>query len=74
MGGADKVDLSTTQSDIAILQERGFILEKLIGEGSYAKVRTYTIMESKSVNVSSNNSCFFRFIGRLIWWTRLVTL
>lgn len=34
----EKVDLSTTQSDIAVLQEKGFLLEKIIGEGSYAKV------------------------------------
>lgn len=39
MGPAtEKVDLSTTQSDIAVLQEKGFLLEKVIGEGSYAKV------------------------------------
>lgn len=36
--GAEKVDLSTTQSDLMILQEKGFILDKMIGEGSYAKV------------------------------------
>lgn len=34
----EKLDLSTTQSDILVLQEKGFILEKIIGEGSYAKV------------------------------------
>ncbi|XP_063380255.1 testis-specific serine/threonine-protein kinase 3-like [Cydia fagiglandana] len=33
----DKRDLST-RSDLAMLQEKGFILGKLIGEGSYAKV------------------------------------
>lgn len=44
MGGGDKIDLSTTQSDIAVLQEKGFILEKVIGEGSYAKVYKATHM------------------------------
>lgn len=38
MGQTEKVDLSTTQSDVLVLQEKGFILEKIIGEGSYAKV------------------------------------
>lgn len=39
MGPAtEKVDLSTTQSDLMVLQEKGFILEKMVGEGSYAKV------------------------------------
>ncbi|XP_061706413.1 testis-specific serine/threonine-protein kinase 3-like isoform X1 [Cydia pomonella] len=33
----DKCDL-TSPSDLAMLQEKGFILGKLIGEGSYAKV------------------------------------
>lgn len=37
----EKADLSTTQSDIIVLQEKGFILEKIIGEGSYAKVTTH---------------------------------
>lgn len=37
--GATNNDLSTTHSDIAVLQEKGFILEKMIGEGSYAKVK-----------------------------------
>ncbi|PZC82512.1 hypothetical protein B5X24_HaOG210261 [Helicoverpa armigera] len=45
MGPAtDKVDLSTTQSDLMVLQEKGFILEKMIGEGSYAKVYKSTHM------------------------------
>lgn len=35
----EKLDLTATHSDIVVLQEKGFILEKLIGEGSYAKVR-----------------------------------
>lgn len=35
----DKLDLAVTQSDIAVLGEKGFILDKIIGEGSYAKVR-----------------------------------
>lgn len=39
----EKVDLSTTQSDLIVLQEKGFILEKIIGEGSYAKVRNIQI-------------------------------
>lgn len=34
----DKLNLAVTQSDLNVLQERGFILEKIIGEGSYAKV------------------------------------
>lgn len=34
----DKAELSTTPSDLAVLQEKGFVLEKIIGEGSYAKV------------------------------------
>lgn len=43
MGPAtEKVDLSTTQSDIMVLQEKGFILEKMVGEGSYAKVNKHT--------------------------------
>lgn len=37
----EKVDLSTTQSDLIVLQEKGFILEKIIGEGSYAKVFSF---------------------------------
>ncbi|XP_028163813.1 testis-specific serine/threonine-protein kinase 3-like isoform X1 [Ostrinia nubilalis] len=40
----EKVDLSTTQSDLVVLQEKGFILEKIIGEGSYAKVYKATHM------------------------------
>lgn len=35
----DKLDLSVTQSDTVVLKEKGFILEKIIGQGSYAKVR-----------------------------------
>ncbi|KAJ8725162.1 hypothetical protein PYW07_016120 [Mythimna separata] len=35
---SEKVDLVTTQSDLMVLQEKGFVLEKMIGEGSYAKV------------------------------------
>lgn len=38
MGQGDKLELSTTPSDLNVLQEKGFILEKIIGEGSYAKV------------------------------------
>lgn len=38
MGPTEKLDLRTTQSDIAVLEEKGFILDKIIGEGSYAKV------------------------------------
>lgn len=38
MGATEKADLRTTQSDIAVLTEKGFILEKVVGEGSYAKV------------------------------------
>jgi hypothetical protein len=38
MGATDKTELCTTQSDFMVLQEKGFILEKVIGEGSYAKV------------------------------------
>lgn len=34
----EKLDLTTTQSDTLVLEEKGFILEKIIGEGSYAKV------------------------------------
>ncbi|XP_026326941.1 testis-specific serine/threonine-protein kinase 6-like isoform X2 [Hyposmocoma kahamanoa] len=34
----DKLDLTVTHSDIAVLGEKGFFLEKIIGEGSYAKV------------------------------------
>ncbi|CAD0198698.1 unnamed protein product [Chrysodeixis includens] len=45
MGSAtEKVDLSTTQSDLMVLQEKGFILEKMVGEGSYAKVYKATHM------------------------------
>lgn len=40
----DRIDLSTTQSDLMILQEKGFILEKIIGQGSYAKVYKSTHM------------------------------
>ncbi|OWR55454.1 testis-specific serine/threonine-protein kinase 3-like isoform X1 [Danaus plexippus] len=40
----DKLELTTTQSDILVLQEKGFTLEKLIGEGSYAKVFKATHM------------------------------
>lgn len=38
MGDGGKLELTTTQSDLTVLQEKGFILEKVIGEGSYAKV------------------------------------
>lgn len=38
----EKVDLTNTQSDLMVLQEKGFILEKKIGEGSYAKVNNET--------------------------------
>lgn len=31
-------DIDTTQSDIAVLRDKGFTLEKMCGEGSYAKV------------------------------------
>lgn len=34
----EQVDLNTTQSDLMILQEKGFLLDKMVGEGSYAKV------------------------------------
>lgn len=34
----DKLELAVTQSDAAVLGEKGFVLEKIIGEGSYAKV------------------------------------
>ncbi|XP_022828856.1 testis-specific serine/threonine-protein kinase 6-like [Spodoptera litura] len=45
MGPAtERVDLSTTQSDVMVLQEKGFILEKMVGEGSYAKVYKSTHM------------------------------
>ncbi|XP_049888183.1 testis-specific serine/threonine-protein kinase 3-like [Pectinophora gossypiella] len=37
-------DAAVTQSDLNILQERGFILEKMVGEGSYAKVFKSTHM------------------------------
>ncbi|CAH2237251.1 jg11221 [Pararge aegeria aegeria] len=40
----EKLDLSTTQSDVAVLEEKGFILDKIIGEGSYAKVFKATHM------------------------------
>lgn len=39
---SEKLNLTTTQSDLQVLEERGFILEKIIGEGSYAKVK-YTL-------------------------------
>lgn len=39
----DKLDLTTTQSDTLVLEEKGFILEKIIGEGSYAKVNILLI-------------------------------
>ncbi|KPJ01853.1 Testis-specific serine/threonine-protein kinase 1 [Papilio xuthus] len=44
MGQGDKLELSTTPSDLNVLQEKGFILEKIIGEGSYAKVFKATQM------------------------------
>lgn len=37
---SEKGQLYTTQSDHMVLKERGFTLEKVIGEGSYAKVKT----------------------------------
>ncbi|CAH2062967.1 unnamed protein product, partial [Iphiclides podalirius] len=40
MGRAnEKLELTTTPSDLHALEEKGFILEKMIGEGSYAKRR-----------------------------------
>ncbi|XP_075972234.1 testis-specific serine/threonine-protein kinase 3-like [Anticarsia gemmatalis] len=47
----EKVDLNTTQSDLMVLQERGFILEKIIGEGSYAKVYKSTHMVDETRHV-----------------------
>ncbi|CAG5039703.1 unnamed protein product [Parnassius apollo] len=40
----EKLELIATQSDLHLLREKGFILEKLIGEGSYAKVFKATQM------------------------------
>ncbi|CAH0397576.1 unnamed protein product [Chilo suppressalis] len=40
----EKVDLCATPSDLIVLEERGFILEKSIGQGSYAKVYKATHM------------------------------
>lgn len=49
----DKLELAVTQSDITVLQEKGFILEKIIGEGSYAKVlksyKSFTNLRLKSI-------------------------
>ncbi|XP_053600475.1 testis-specific serine/threonine-protein kinase 3-like [Plodia interpunctella] len=45
---SEKVDLNTTQSDLAVLQEKGFILEKMVGEGSYAKVYKATYLSEES--------------------------
>ncbi|KAL4714398.1 hypothetical protein ACJJTC_017693 [Scirpophaga incertulas] len=44
----EKTDLNTTHSDIVILQEHGFILEKLVGQGSYAKVYLSTHMTDET--------------------------
>ncbi|CAF4854775.1 testis-specific serine/threonine-protein kinase 3-like isoform X3 [Pieris napi] len=44
MPATEKFELTATQSDIAVLQEKGFILEKIVGEGSYAKVFKATHM------------------------------
>ncbi|CAG9792132.1 unnamed protein product [Diatraea saccharalis] len=40
----ERVDLCISPSDIMVLQEKGFILEKNIGQGSYAKVYKATHM------------------------------
>ncbi|CAG9091094.1 unnamed protein product [Plutella xylostella] len=55
MGGGDnKLEVTTTQSDIKILREQGFTLEKVVGEGSYAKVykSTHIIDETRHVVVA----------------------
>lgn len=45
MGGGDnKLEVTTTQSDIKILREQGFTLEKVVGEGSYAKVNLRSLI------------------------------
>lgn len=44
----DTGELSTTQSDLTVLQDKGFILEKVVGEGSYAKVKSVHIFSRVS--------------------------
>lgn len=56
--GTKKIELTTTQSDLMVLQEKGFILEKMIGEGSYAKV----MKRSNKMN-EVNNVKNFSYVG-----------
>lgn len=68
----DKLDLAVTHSDTAVLGEKGFVLEKIIGEGSYAKVRRLgSAFSFSKYNMTLNGRyCGCRYSEQPMLWTK----